>query len=284
MVTPTLSPSRPKNPLRKALIVVAVALAVAMLFGIGGGLWFYSAMRAALPQVDGKLQVAGLTAPVTVVRDAQGVPHLRAANLEDLFFAQGYVTAQDRLWQMDMTRRFAAGELAEIGGPEFLKRDTQQRILGLKATAERALQDLNLADLEAYARGVNAFIESHRDRLPIEFRVMRYQPRPWTPADSAVIVAHMAQELNLGQAYEELWREKVTARVGPELAAELYVNSSWRDHPPGQDGGELKAEPGRTARITGAHRHGKNTMVWPAPSLEAANADFLAGSNNWVVS
>src|SRR5713101_2705619 len=90
-------------------LVFLVVLAAAAAFA-----WFYRATHASLPQLDGAISVAGLQAPVSVVRDAHGVPHLTATSLEDLFFAQGYVAAQDRLWQMDMTRRAAAGEMAEI--------------------------------------------------------------------------------------------------------------------------------------------------------------------------
>ena len=117
-----------------------------------------------------------------------GVPTIEATSLDDLFFAQGYVTAQDRLWQMDMMRRFAAGEISEILGDDFLKHDREQRILGIRVAARKALEVASTQDrtyFEAYARGVNAYIESQRDRLPIEFRILRYSPRPWTPEDSS---------------------------------------------------------------------------------------------------
>ena len=103
-----------------------------------------------------------------VVRDGQGVPTIEAATLEDLFFAQGYVTAQDRLWQMDILRRAAAGELSEVIGEATVKMDREQRILGLRIAAEAAEKNLSARDrayFDAYARGVNAFLESHRDRL-----------------------------------------------------------------------------------------------------------------------
>ena len=115
-----------------------------------------------------------------------------------MFVAQGYVTAQDRLWQMDGTRRYAAGEMAEVFGPSWVAHDKEQRILLLRAMAERAVAGLapeERSRLEAYARGVNAFIATHRDRLPIEFRILRYSPGPWTPADSLVIGAHMVELL-----------------------------------------------------------------------------------------
>src|ERR1035441_1923496 len=101
----------------------------------------YFLARSALPQLDGNLSVKGLSAPVKVTRDGQGVPAIEAATLEDLFLAQGYVTAQDRLWQMDVTRRFGAGELSEILGEDTLKIDREQRILGLRAAAREALHE-----------------------------------------------------------------------------------------------------------------------------------------------
>jgi len=105
--------------------------------------YFYFIARSALPQLDGSLRAEGLTARVTVTRDAHGVPAIEAQTLEDLFFAQGYVTAQDRLWQMDAMRRFAGGELSEVLGESLLEHDREQRILGLRATAKQAVDKLS---------------------------------------------------------------------------------------------------------------------------------------------
>src|SRR5260370_37705443 len=135
-----------------------------------GALAYASFMaRSDLPQLDGKLTVPGLSAPVKVTRDDHGVPAIEAANLDDLFLAQGYVTAQDRLWQMDIMRRFAAGELSEILGEDTLKIDREQRVLGLREAAKKSLQVASPRDrsyFDAYARGVNAFVESHGSGLP----------------------------------------------------------------------------------------------------------------------
>ncbi len=282
MVTPTLAVTRPRGPLRTAMKVLLAILVLALLAGAGAATWVYVEARAALPQLDGRIQVAGLSAPVTVMRDGQGVPHISAANLEDLFFAQGYVTAQDRLWQIDWLRRSAAGELAEVVGSAALEHDRQQRILGLRAASERTLQELSPEDrshFEAYARGLNAFIETHVDRLPLEFRLMRYRPKAWSAVDSVLIGAEMAQELNLGDAYLKLWRERVTARVGPELAADLYPTASWRDHPPGQDGGEVQPEAELRSATMLAY------VSAPAPcDTPACTTDLVLGSNNWVIS
>jgi penicillin amidase len=191
--------------------------------------------RSALPQLDGRLQVNGLSAPVTVTRDGHGVPTIEAKTLEDLFFAQGYVTAQDRLWQMDIMRRFGAGELSEILGEDTLRIDREQRILGLRAAAKKSLTMTNPRDLAyfaAYARGVNAYIAAQGDHLPIEFRILKYAPRPWQPEDSVVIANQMVKDLNYPYFYQALDREKILAKLGPELTADLYVNRSWHDRPP----------------------------------------------------
>ena len=153
-----------------ASLLMLVLLAVA-----AGVLWLRSAEKAALPVLDGDLHLAGLLAPVTVRRDAHGVPHIEAATQDDLFVAQGYVTAQDRLWQMDLFRRNANGELAEVMGSSMVAHDRMQRVLQIRRTAERVYGSLSAEDrarFDAYARGVNRFMEQHRDSLPAEFRLL----------------------------------------------------------------------------------------------------------------
>jgi len=204
---------------------------------IAGVWWLYWIARSALPQLDGSVSVAGISSKVRVVQDGRGVPTIEAASLDDLFFAQGYVTAQDRLWQMDIMRRAAAGELSEVIGPATVKMDREQRILGLRPAAEAAEKKISKSErgyFDAYARGVNAFIDSHRDRLSLEFRLLKYTPRPWTVTDSLLVGAHMVQYLNHYSYGRALEREKILAKLGPELTADLYVNSSWRDRPPGE--------------------------------------------------
>jgi penicillin amidase len=133
VTTPTSLNSSPSR--FRAARLIFYFLVVILLVLAGGVAWFHSMARSALPQLDGRLRVAGLSAPVTIIRDGHGAPTIDAANFDDLFFAQGYVTAQDRLFQMDGIRRSAAGELAEVFGAEFLEHDRQQRILGLKVVA-----------------------------------------------------------------------------------------------------------------------------------------------------
>src|SRR6185369_309868 len=169
----------------------------------------------------------------------------QASSLDDLFFAQGYVTAQDRLWSMDIYRRFAAGELAAALGPRYVKRDIYQRTLGFRQVAARAVTAMSPRDrafLEAYARGVNAYIQEHQHSLPLEFRVLRYFPRAWTVEDSFLVGTSLIEALNHGYYRAELDREKILGRLGPELTADLYVNSSFRDIAPGTDGQEVHGE------------------------------------------
>jgi penicillin G amidase len=291
--------SRPKR--RWIFHAVLFVILLLLLAAAGVVVWSYSVARAALPQLDGTLTARGLSAPVTVTRDTHGFPTIDAASLEDLFFAQGYVTAQDRLWQMDVIRRFAAGEMSELLGPDLLKHDREQRILGLRAASRHAEQGLSARDrsyFEAYTRGVNAFIESHRDRLPIEFRILRYKPAPWTVEDCMLMGARMVQDLNHGTFERALEKEKILAKLGPELTADLYVNSSWRDHPP-------SAKPARIDRQrpdnededednepdTGGAVAKAIFAISPFAGIfafkRAAQIDdpmLVPGSNNWAVS
>ncbi len=223
--------SRRSPILRILLWLLLFVLAVAAI-AVG---YAYHVAHAALPQLDGRLQVTGLVAPVTVTRDGHGVPTIEAAEMADLFFAQGYVTAQDRLWQMDVIRRAGSGELSEIIGPDTLRLDREQRILGLREAAKKSLMMLSPRDrsfFEAYARGVNAYIDAHAQHLPIEFYLLHYEPKPWTPVDSLVVGSQMVKDLNYHYFFDALAREKILAKLGPELTGDLYVNHSWHDRPP----------------------------------------------------
>src|SRR5262249_13820073 len=153
----------------------------------------------ALPQIDGTLSVPGLHGKVEVIRDQHGVPTIRAENLDDLFFAQGFVTAQDRLWEMDIARRASAGELAELLRDKHVEFDRTQRILGMRQAAQQTLALSSPEDQEYfadYARGVNAYADLHKDRLPVEFRLLSYSFRLWTPEDTALIAVEMVSTLN----------------------------------------------------------------------------------------
>ena len=141
----TSSSVRPAGS-RLAFRIVIAVLAILLLTFLAFDFWFYRAARASLPQLQGSIRLAGLTAPVNVTFDSVGVPNISASNLADLFFAQGYITAQDRLWQMDTARRYASGDLAAVLGPEYVKVDREQRILGLRQLAEKAAAEMDPAE------------------------------------------------------------------------------------------------------------------------------------------
>jgi penicillin amidase len=172
-----------------------------------------------LPQRSGTIR-ADVSQPVSVLFDTLGEPHIRASTLEDALFVQGYVTAQDRLWQMDGLRRFAAGDLAEIVGPSALASDRESRQLRMRRLAEQAYTTLPPQDriaLAAFTRGVNAFIDSHLGNLPLEFTLLNYQPRPWSVVDSLLITFHMFRTLTTSWHDEILKRNMLAHGDAPKV-------------------------------------------------------------------
>ena len=311
MADPDLADSSPApaaNPMHRAkrrrwlriLVWTVFCLVVLLVLAAGSCvLWLRSAAKAALPQIDGAEQVPGLSAPVTVARDEHGVPHIAAATQDDLFMAQGYVTAQDRLWQMDILRRNANGELAEILGPRLLDHDVNQRALEMRNTAHRVYANLppdERARLDDYARGVNLFIDQHQHSLPPEFRLLFYRPQPWSGADSISVGLMMVQTLDTHWDVK-LGRERVSADLGnPKLESDLYPVGSWRDRPPTGVQVDLTQpqpvppasdddEDEKTQASAGAAElPGESIAELRALLGLPACAGCRSGSNNWVIS
>jgi penicillin G amidase len=255
--------SGPRHRLRNVLIGVILAAALAS-SGTAGLYWRWS--RAALPKLDGHARLPGLAAEVTIRRDALGIPHIQAGSTLDAVRAQGYATAQDRLWQMDLLRRRAQGELAEAFGEGALRADRDARTLGLGRVARAALVSLPpdaRALLEAYADGVSAYIAAHRDELPLEFRLLRYAPRPWQAADTVAVGKLLALDLAAG------WEgEALRATVGDTLPADVQELLFPRVFP--------------DDRIL----FGDDPVEQTGATSPSANPDdgHAKGSNNWVVS
>ena len=216
------------RPIRYLLYTVIIL--VLLLAGLGGACWWI--FHRGLPQLDGTHQIAELKNEVNVLRDAKGVPHIRAQSREDLFVAQGYVMAQDRLWQMDLVRRAAGGRLSEVLGAAALEIDRSFRRLGLAEAADREISLVDAderAELEAFARGINRYV-SEKHPLPVEFTILRYQPEPWRPADSLLVIGYMYQSLTSSWRWD-LNRLEVSAKIGKERASFLYDPTSPYDHP-----------------------------------------------------
>ena len=252
------------------LTFVIVLLALVVILAAAGA-WF---VRRPWPQVKGSITLPDLSAPVEIIRDEWGVPHIYAENEADLFFAQGYVHAQDRLWQMEMNRRIGSGTLSAALGPAALDTDRFLRTIGLRRAAEKdwaLVDDDTRVIMEAYAGGVNAYIETHQNRLPLEFTLLGVDPAPWTPVDTLCWGKAMAY--NLGGNYSmELLRARLIAELGEEAAGQLT--------PPYPEEGPVIVPP--EARSYAWLRDASGGDLDPLNAL-LGESRVEWGSNNWVV-
>ena len=190
--------------LRWTLLVVAGFAVLAV-----GFLWW--AMRQSLPQIEGEASLPGLAAEATIERDTRGIPVITAASRTDLAFATGYAHAQDRFFQMDLSRRLASGELSELFGAVALKTDRRTRRFGFRAVAQRVIEAspaTERAIIEAYTRGVNAGLASLAAR-PWEYLLLRTTPVQWLPEDSVLVVHSMWWQLQYGTLRDEIGRRRL---------------------------------------------------------------------------
>ena len=283
---------------------VGVAVAVA---GCGGApdppLSLEELASRSLAQIDGELEIPGLRDPVEVIRDEWGVPHIYAQNDDDLFFAQGYVMAQDRLWQMEMWRRWHAGRLAEIFGPDALVYDRRTRLMMFRGPWDETEWTSYHPDAErlfsAHANGVNAFIEQNRNNLPVEFQLTGVVPEPWTAETVVLRWAALAVPSVRGHAINEIQLAMDVARYGVEEANRRFAPDPWDDLevPDGLDVDII------TQDLLDAMRAGDNDpfVAGRLPALEvvepyralvpgvrttrvSSGPVPTEGSNNWVMS
>lgn len=240
---------------------------------------------------SGEIELAGLKAPVEISRDEHGVPTLRAENRDDLFFAQGFVTAQDRLWQMEFQRRVGRGTLSEVLGSRFVETDRFLRTIGFRKAAARAWEDASpeiRAELSAYVRGANAFLRSSRAR-PLEFRLLRFEPGPFDEIDALTWPKLMAWDLGSrgGGLLDEIERSRLISRLGNRRAEEfltpggtdfpILADEEWR--------GSLPAKSGQASRGADAGDLAAVALLSPlgALSRELGLNSEAVGSNSWVL-
>ena len=253
----------------------------------------YGALHASLPRLDGTLRVANLSAPVTITRDARGVPTISAASRSDLAFATGFLHAQDRFFEMDLSRRLAAGELAELFGSVALDEDRKLRLFRFRHVAREVLAQADPQDralLEAYARGVNAGLERLGGR-PWEYWLLGAPPQAWRPEDSVLVEYAMWWDLQANGFRREIQRQAVNARLrGAECGtwkcalAFLYPHGTAWDASdelaPAAAGSSPTPVPGSEAldiRLSAPPADG------PAPPLAPAAAPRSGASNSWAV-
>jgi len=254
------------------LKVLGILILLVVIVAAGGG---YFVTRRSFPAVKGTIEAAGLQSQVEVYRDSWGIPHIYASNPHDLFFAQGYVHAQDRFWQMEFSRRQGSGRLSEILGKSALGSDRFIRTVGWHRTAAQELEQLDdeiRAVLEAYAEGVNAYISTRRGRLGLEFTILgltgvKFDPEPWTPLNTITWAKVMAWDLG-GNMGTELLRAQVAARLGASAVSEV-VSPYPDDYP------VIVPNP-----LTGATLE---SLPEAAFDLHFLGTGEGIGSNNWVV-
>ncbi len=247
-------------------------VALAGLFAVW---WFLVRTR---PQQQGVIVLPGLSAPVVVRLDARMIPAMRAASESDLYAAQGYVTARDRMFQMDMLRRAAEGRLAAVFGIGSLAQDRLMRTVGCRRLADEELRALTAptrAMLESYCRGVNLFLQSAADRLPPEFSLLAYRPEPWEPADTLAVMKYIAYLGDESWRLDDL-RQRIRDRVGAKEAGRLFAEETYTASP---------AVPGKTDREPGKARSLADSLGRLAcASSPAMDACGIWGSTAWVVS
>lgn len=230
-------------------------------------------LQAAIPECAGTLRLRGLEHPVQIYRDRLGIPHIRAHSVHDAFLTQGFVHAQDRLWQMDYDRRRAYGRAAEYLGASALRQDQLLRCLSMEASARVDYDAVNpetRAMLEAYAAGVNAFLRT-TTRLPIEYQLLDTTPESWQPWDACAVFK--VRHVFTGGAWQaKLWRARLLRHLGPELTAKLYADTS--------SGQPLIIPPG-----VDYHGPALNSLaaLGAGESLVNLVHELDGGSNSWVV-
>ncbi|MER6299908.1 penicillin acylase family protein [Kitasatospora sp. NPDC001539] len=295
---------------RRARLIVIV-LVVLLVAGVGyGGYRGVTAVRASFPEVDGSVKVAGLSAPVDVKRDANGIPQLYADTAEDLFRAQGYVQAQDRFWEMDVRRHITAGRLSEMFGDGQVDTDAFIRTMGWRQVAQKEF-DTKLSPetkkyLQAYSDGVNAWLAEHPggEKASLEYALLGvvnsgYKPEQWTPVDSVAWLKAMAWNLS-GNLQEEVDRSLLAQDFGPDKIAELYPEYPYSrngtivktgtvsgdTYRPADGSTPSGAAPGSAtaqgAATTKALMQGLTDRIDAMPQLLGRPGQGI-GSNSWVV-
>ncbi|MBI4595137.1 MAG: penicillin acylase family protein [Candidatus Tectomicrobia bacterium] len=268
--------------LKKLILSIIVALLVLFVIGISSS--YYYLFKRVEPQISGNSYIKGITAPVRVLFDPYGIPHVYAENRQDLYFAQGFLHARERLWQMEVNRLLGQGRMAEVVGEKALELDYFYRLLGLMKAARKSFASLDAdiqEDLQAYSAGVNEFITTNPGRLPVEFTLTGHRPELWHPSDSILIILTTAWILS--QNYEEeLLSARLILKLGAEKARQFIA--PYEAKVTGENTGDTKEEK-IPEELKMAWRHMAPLISGnkELKKLFAYKPQPLA-SNNWVVS
>jgi penicillin amidase len=250
-----------------SLIVIVVVIGFFIISGIRNG---------AVPKYNGDLTMAGLESDVTVFRDDRGMPHIYAANEHDLYFSVGYITAQERLWFMDLIRRVTTGRLSEVMGADLAETDKFLRCLEMTAKSKLVLSNEDpviLSYMQAYADGVNKYITDAGKKLPPEFRILGYKPDPWKLEDIANIIGYMGWDLAKDNMTADLFYYQLVKKIGAEKALQII---------PDFKAVSSVVFPGFT--LDEKLLKEATSIISSLDKLEALGASSFSGSNNWALS
>src|SRR5882757_3196662 len=291
---------------KKSRRVRFIVIAFALILGVGAGYgsyWSVSTVRASFPQTTGSLKLKGLSGPVDVDRDANGIPQIYADTPDDLFRAQGYVQAQDRFYEMDVRRHLTSGRMSEMFGSEDVETDAFMRTLDLRGVAQKEwdteLDASTKEYLQAYTDGVNAYLADHSGAaLSLEYAALSltgdYKPEKWTPVDSVAWLKAMAWDLR-GNMQDEIDRALMTTRLSQTQISELYPAYPYdRNLPVIDDPGTVDQTTGAYEPATASQPQGLNStidsqlsgisqIIDQMPALLGPSSSGI-GSNAWVVS
>ncbi len=260
----------------KILKTILIALLALIVLAVIAGLILISGIkRGALPEYEGEQTLAGLTSEVIVYRDQRGMPHIYAENEHDLYFAVGYVMAQERLWQMDLIRRATTGRLSEIFGRDYVQTDLFLRSLEMTAKSKLVLSSEDpeiLEAMQAYADGVNVYISEAGKKLPPEFRILGYKPDPWKLEDLANIIGYMGWDLASDNLSSDIFYYKLVQKLGTEKAAELIPD--WKK-------ANSFVFPG--FKLNEELLKNAQSLISSMDKLEVLGIVSFSGSNNWAV-
>lgn len=265
--------------LNRVIKYINGVIALLLLAALGATYWF---VWRALPVASGAI-TAPVGGPATIVRDSLGVAHIRAGSIEDAVFLQGYTHASERMFQMDLLRRMAAGELSEVFGKVTLETDLESRRLRLRRIAEELAAALSAEDrrlLAAYARGVNHYLSSRRDTPSVEFRLLRYSPRPWRIADTLLVGMNMQRTLS-STWKDEVMKAALLENGEKEKVEMLFPPRASADSLPGSNGWAISGRhtaTGKPILASDPHLEWSLPAVWYLVHLQAPGLNVMGGS------
>jgi penicillin G amidase len=243
---------------------------------------FWANAESKVQASENNLIIEGLKEQVEIHFDDQMIPHIFAKNDHDLYFAQGYLTAKDRLWQMDFQTRFASGRLSEVVGPKAIELDRYQRRMGMSFGAENMIE-IAMKDPEtnvimnAYSAGVNAYIHSLKpSQYPIEFKLLNYEPEDWKPVNSALLLKLMSATLAGGS--NEFYMNNILQKYGPEITKNLFPDYPFREDPIIPVGTQWDFDPVNVPKMPSLDE------TTTALNINTKEKEEGIGSNNWAVS